>query len=79
MGDALSMVWWTSALGGGLAALTAAVAPRVRRKALFTASALLLLAGVLGILSIGVLFLVAATACAVLATRTRKVHGDHGR
>jgi hypothetical protein len=69
--DVLVVLWFVSAIGGGLALLTAAFAPSGRRTLLTTAAALFVVAGVLGILSIGALFLVAAALCAVGARKSR--------
>jgi small-conductance mechanosensitive channel len=69
--DVLVVLWFVSAIGGGLALLIAAVAPTHRRALLVTAAALFAVAGVLGILSVGALFLVAAALCAVGARRSR--------
>jgi len=67
--DLLSVIWWTSATGG-LASVALAVAmPTLRRAALLVASLLFIVAGVLGILSIGIVFIAAAIVCAVLAFR----------
>lgn len=69
--DLLVALWFTSAIVGGLALLGASATPRYRHTCLLVAAASFAVAGVLGILSIGVLFLVAAALCALGARRTR--------
>jgi hypothetical protein len=69
--DVLVVAWWTCALGG-VAALAVAVSMASRRRqALGTAAVLLAAAGVLGLASVGIIFLVAATFCAFAALRAR--------
>lgn len=70
--DVLGVIWWGSAAGAVAAVGVAVAIPSRRRDALLVASVLFLVAGVLGILSIGILFIVAAVACGVVATRTTK-------
>lgn len=64
--DVLVVLWFFWAIAGGVAVLAAIVALEYRRGSLLTAAGLFAIAGVLGILSIGVLFLVAAGLCAAL-------------
>ena len=64
--DVLVVLWFFSAISGGVAVVAAIVAQEHRRGLLLTAAGLFTIAGVLGILSIGVLFLVAAGLCAAL-------------
>lgn len=73
--NALTLVWWVSAVGGTLAVLCAALNDRWRRRLLIVAATLFAVAGVLGILSIGVLFLAAAVGCAVAGMRVEAKAG----
>jgi hypothetical protein len=76
--ELLGAIWWGSA-AGGLASVAVAVAmPSRRRTALLVASLLFLVAGVLGILSIGIAFIVAAFVSAVVAVRAARTD-DGGR
>lgn len=65
----LSVVWFTSAIGGALAAVVGLLVPKVRRWALLVAGAGFSIAGVLGILSIGILFLGLAAFCFIGASK----------
>lgn len=63
----LSVVWWASAVTG-VAGVIAAVARKPhRRTALWVATAGVVVAGVLGLASIGIFLLVGAGVCAVAA------------
>jgi hypothetical protein len=70
--DLLSPIWWGSAVGGFASIAVAMTMPSRRRAALLMASLLFLVAGVLGILSIGIIFIVAAIVCAVAAGRSAR-------
>ena len=63
----LAMVLWGAAGLGVFAAISAIALPRLRRVLFVVAAVLFLPIGVMGILSIGVVFLVAAAACIVAA------------
>lgn len=65
--DGLAVVLWTGALGGVIAVVAAIVLPHRRRAALLVGAALFLPIGVLGILSIGIVFRIAAVACLTVA------------
>ncbi len=69
MGDPLTIIWWLATATGIAAVGVSLVRPAVRRTALLVGAAAFAVAGVLGILSIGVIFLVAAVACGVLGAR----------
>lgn len=69
MFDVLVVLWFFSAIAGSVASLAAITAPEHRRGFLLTAAGLFTIAGVLGILSVGVLFLVAAGLCAAFGLR----------
>ena len=69
--DWLAVGLWTGALGGVIAVAVAIVLPRRRRAALLVGAALFLPIGVLGILSIGIFFLIAAVACVTVALLPR--------
>lgn len=73
--DLLGVIWWGSAVGGMASVAVAVAMPSRRRAALLVAGLLFLVAGLLGILSIGIVFLVAAIACAVVAVRTASTDG----
>lgn len=73
--DLLGLIWWGSAVGGFASIALAVAVPSRRRSALLVASLLFLLAGVLGVLSIGILFVVAAIVCAVAALRSARTEG----
>jgi len=61
--EILSAIWFTAAISGALAGLVALTVKSVRRPALMVAGSLFALAGVLGILSIGILFIGLAALC----------------
>lgn len=65
----LSIVWFTAAAGGGLAAIGATFVTRRRRPFLIAAAACFWVAGLLGLASIGILFLGAAASCLVALSR----------
>jgi hypothetical protein len=65
--DWLAVGLWAGALGGVIAVVAAVVLPHRRRAALLAGAALFLPIGVLGILSIGTFFLIAAVACVTVA------------
>ncbi len=67
----LAMVLWGAAAFGVIAAISAITLPRLRRVLFLVAAVLFLPIGVLGILSIGVVFLLAAVACLVAAVLAR--------
>ena len=68
-----------AALGiAGAAIVGAVLMPHQRAQLLALACLGFVVAGVLGILSIGLLFLIAAAVCAVLAFRTRPRSGVQG-
>lgn len=70
MEQALTVVWWSSALIGVVALVVAALSPRRRGTTLAVAAGGFLVAGVLGILSIGLVFVILASVCAFAATRS---------
>ena len=74
--DLLGLIWWGSAVGGLAAVAVAMTMPSRRHAALLMASLLFLVAGALGILSIGIIFIVAAIACAVAAVRSARTAGQ---
>lgn len=67
--NALSVVMYGSLLVAVVACVAAVASPHVRARALALAGFFYGVAGVLGILSIGLLFLVAAALCFALAAR----------
>lgn len=67
--DALSIVWWSGAVIGVAALIFAGLSARMRRGALAAAAAAFLVVGILGILSIGLPFLILAGLCAWAAAR----------
>ena len=73
--DLLGVIWWASAVGAFAAVAVAVTMPSRRRAALLVASLLCLVAGVLGILSIGIAFIAAAIVSAVVAVRTARTGG----
>lgn len=73
--DLLGVIWWGSAAGGFASVAVAVTMPSLRRAALLVASLLFFVAGVLGILSIGIVFIVAAIVCAVVAVRAGRTDG----
>lgn len=66
----LTVVWCLAALAGAASALAAALIPSARPPLLLAAYACWLVAGILGILSVGIIFLAAAFACLTFAVRT---------
>lgn len=74
--DLLGVVWWGSAVGAFAGVAIAVTVPSRRREALAVAGLLFLVAGVLGILSIGIVFIVAAIVCGVVAARTARTDGQ---
>lgn len=73
--DVLSVIWFGSVAGAVAAVAVAVTVPVRRREALILAGVLCLVAGVLGILSIGLLFIVAAIVCGAVALRTGGTKG----
>lgn len=69
MATALAVVWFATAIGGAVAAVLAVLLPDRRRGLLLVAAACFAVAGVLGILSIGIVFVVGAVVCWHLANR----------
>lgn len=69
MDEALTIIWWLAAATGITAVVISLVRPEARRAALLAGAGAFAVAGVLGILSIGIIFLVAAVVCGVLAAR----------
>lgn len=65
----LALLWWTGVVLGVGAVVAAVAMPRHRTTAWWVAAGAFGLAGVLGILSIGLVFLVASVGCAVMAMR----------
>lgn len=63
----LAVALWAGAAAGTVAVVVAITTPRWRRPVLFVAAALFLPIGVLGIFSVGALFLVAALGCVIAA------------
>lgn len=68
--NVLSVIWYTAAIGGAVAAIVGCLRPAWRFPALALAAACFGVAGVLGILSIGVVFIVLALGCLALAERS---------
>lgn len=66
----LAVVVYAAMVTGAVAAVAALAVPRLRRQLFWLAAGMFTVVGVLGILSIGILFLAAAAACVVVATRT---------
>lgn len=73
--DLLGVIFWGSAVGAVASVVVAVTMPLHRRVALLVASLLFLVAGVLGILSIGIVFIAAAIVCAVVALRAARTDG----
>jgi hypothetical protein len=65
----LTLIWWTAVTGGFAACLLALTVRSHRHELLLLAGVCFLIAGVLGILSIGLIFLVASAACIIAASR----------
>ena len=76
MATALTIVWFAAAASGIVASVLAAFLPGRRRTLLLVAAGGFTVAGVLGILSIGMVFIAAAVVCRQLANRheRRPVH-----
>ena len=73
--DLLGVIFWGFAAGGFASVAVAVGMPPRRRAALLVASLFFLVAGVLGILSIGIVFIVAAIVCVAVAVRAAKTDG----
>ncbi len=73
--DLLAGALWAGAVAGALAVVVAVGRPDRRRGWLLAAASLFLPIGILGILSIGALFLLAAAACVLGAVRVRPARG----
>lgn len=69
----LALLWWTGVVLGVGAVVAALAMPRHRTTAWWVAAGAFGLAGVLGILSIGLVFLVAAVGCAMMAVRGDRI------
>lgn len=69
--NALSVIFYGSLFVAVATSIVAVASPRLRTRLLIAAAALYAVAGVLGILSVGVLLLAAAAICATLAMRGR--------
>ncbi len=69
--DPLATLLWAGAAGGLLSVVVAAARPSQRRRALVVAALLFLPIGILGILSTGIFFLLAAATCLVGAVSSR--------
>lgn len=69
--DLLGALLWAGAGGGVISVIVAVARPQRRRAALLVAGVLFVPIGVLGILSIGVSFLVAAILCLIGAALSR--------
>jgi hypothetical protein len=76
--DWLAVGLWTGALAGDIAVIAGALLPHHRRAALLAAAGLFLPIGVMGILSIGILFLIAAAVCVTVALlhKCRRTYPD---
>lgn len=72
----LSVVFWLAVVGGAVALVVAVASPQQRVASLWVAAGLWVVPEILGIMSIGILFLVAAVACGVGAVMVRR--GRHG-
>ncbi len=68
------MLLWGGAIGGVVAAVSALRRPAERRQRLLLAAVLFLPIGVLGILSIGLIFLLASVLCLVGAAASSSRH-----
>ena len=75
----LTVVVYGAMAAGAVAAVAAVAVPRLRRQLFWLAAGMFTVVGVLGILSIGILFLAAAAVCVVLATRTSDEASPHTR
>ena len=69
--NVLNVVWYGSLVVAVAASVAAPLLPRPRARLLVLAGVFYAVAGVLGILSIGVIFLVAAALCFALAAREK--------
>lgn len=69
MADVLIVIWYVAAASGLVSVVVAVARPAARRPALLVGAAAFGIAGLLGILSIGVVLLAAAAVCAVIAAR----------
>lgn len=79
--DLLAVSLWAGAAAGVLAVVVAVARPEQRRRWLLVAAVLFLPIGILGILSIGALFLLVAAACiigAVMGRPSRTRPSDRG-
>lgn len=73
MSTALSVIWFGAAVGGAIAAVLGLFTHRAQRgAALMTAGVCFGVAGVLGILSIGIVFVALSLACFAAASRVRQ-------
>lgn len=66
----LTVIFWSVVLVGAAGVIVAIARPGVRRTGLWIAAGAFLVAGILGLASIGIFFLVGAVACGVAATQT---------
>jgi hypothetical protein len=67
--NVLTVVAYGAMAGAVVMVITAIVVPRLRSPLLWVAAGMFTVVGVLGILSIGILFLAAAVVCAWMAAR----------
>ena len=67
----IAVALWAGALGGFVAIAVGVTSPSRRRVALFIAALLFLPIGVLGILTVGWMFLVLALCCTIAAALSR--------
>lgn len=68
--DVLSVVWYTAAIGGAVAAIAGLLVRGSRRRQLLIVAGFgFTIAGILGILSIGIVFIVLAALCFGIASR----------
>ncbi len=68
--DMLSVIWLVAAIGGAVIGLAGLIFHRSRQKLFLASAACFLVCGILGILSIGLLFLALAALPIVVAART---------
>ena len=79
MAETFSVVWYSAAIIGVVAAAGASLAAYgKRRQLLLIAGACFALAGLLGILSIGIVFLGLSVACFIAAARTPRAASSDG-
>jgi hypothetical protein len=71
--DLLTVIWWAAVVVGVVSILLAVGLASRRSELLVLAGGSFALAGVLGILSIGVIFLAAAAVCIAVATRRERI------